>query len=257
MEARGDRTADQRPGGATPWRGYLAALVMVVLLAGGMFALDRWVAETITAATVINVAWFALVGGGFLLWARGAGAMTPVAGALGATVLIGGFTFYWTSVRDNEVNEDVVTATRSADSAQAQQALGGETASNEAAAVQAEAEPKPEPSGPANLTLASGEFAGADGHAGSGKATVIEQAGGDRTLTFTDFEVDPGAEVEVWLTPGPEETGDRIELGGLKGNVGDQQYEIPGDADLNEYGTVVLYCTPFTVRIAVAELDRA
>ncbi len=36
--------------------------------------------------------------------------------------------------------------------------------------------------------------------------------------------------------------------------MGDQQYEIPADADLKRYGTVVLYCTPFTVRIAVADL---
>lgn len=161
-------------------------------------------------------------------------------------------------MRDDEVSEDVVTATRSADSSQAQQALAGEAAATDKAAqVQGAADPKPDQSGPANLTLASGAFVGADGHAGSGEATVIEQTSGDRTLTFTDFEVDPGAAVEVWLTPGPEETGDRIELGGLKGNVGDQEYEIPGDADLNKYGTVVLYCTPFTVRIAVAELDRA
>ena len=57
--------------------------------------------------------------------------------------------------------------------------------------------------------------------------------------------------------PGPDEptspTGSSS--ASLKGNVGDQQYEIPADANLNHYGTVVLYCTPFTVRIAVAELS--
>ena len=74
-------------------------------------------------------------------------------------------------------------------------------------------------------------------------------------LTFTDFDVDPGAEVEVWLDhrAGPRPaTGSSC--GGLKGNVGNQQYEIPAGADLNRHGTVMLYCTPFTVRIAVAEL---
>ena len=60
--------------------------------------------------------------------------------------------------------------------------------------------------------------------------------------------------VEVWLTTGPNETSDRVDLGDLKGNVGDQQYEVPADADLERYSTVVLYCTPFTVRIAVADL---
>ena len=73
-------------------------------------------------------------------------------------------------------------------------------------------------------------------------------------LTFTDFDVDPGVEVEVYLTPGTDSVDDRVELGGLKGNVGDQQYEIPADADLRRYDTVILWCTPFTVRIAVAPL---
>ena len=77
---------------------------------------------------------------------------------------------------------------------------------------------------------------------------------GARKLTFTEFDVDPGAKVEVWLTRDESDVDDRVELGGLKGNVGDQQYEIPADADLGAYDTVVLYCTPFTVRIAVAPL---
>ena len=71
-----------------------------------------------------------------------------------------------------------------------------------------------------------------------------------RTSTSTQ-----GAQVEVWLTQGEASFDDRVELGGLKGNVGDQQYELPADADLTRYDTVVLYCTPFTVRIAVAPLS--
>jgi hypothetical protein len=84
---------------------------------------------------------------------------------------------------------------------------------------------------------------------------VVGQAGGERTLTFTDFEVDPAVQVEVWLTQGPDQTEDRVALGGLKGNVGDQQYEVPAGTDLTRYDTVMLYCVPFTVRIAVAELS--
>ncbi len=108
-----------------------------------------------------------------------------------------------------------------------------------------------------NVEVASGSFTGEDGHDGAGTATVIDQASGPQVLTFTDFDVDPGAAVEVWLTTGPNETSDRVDLGNLKGNVGDQQYEIPAGTDLAKYGTVVLYCTPFTVRIAVAPLKTA
>ena len=75
-------------------------------------------------------------------------------------------------------------------------------------------------------------------------------------MTFTRFDVDPGVDVDVYLVPGDgTDVSDRVELGNLKGNVGDQQYEIPADADLNRYGTVVLWCKPFTVRIAVAPLN--
>ena len=75
-------------------------------------------------------------------------------------------------------------------------------------------------------------------------------------MTFTEFDVDPGVDVDVYLVPGDgSDVSDRVELGNLKGNVGDQQYEIPADADLSRYGTVVLWCKPFTVRIAVAGLD--
>jgi hypothetical protein len=222
---------------------------MVALLVAGMFALDRWVAETMAAATLLNVAWFALVGGGFLFWARSRSATAPILGTLAATAAIGAFVFYWTGVRDERVDEDVVTAGQVADAGEAEQALAGEAGS-----PAREAKPKPQPSGP--VTLTTGMFTGVDGHDGSGDATVIEDDGA-RTLTFTDFDVDPGARVEVWLTPGPDQIDDRIELGELKGNVGDQQYEVPADADLNRYGTVVLYCTPFTVRIAVAPLARA
>jgi hypothetical protein len=97
-------------------------------------------------------------------------------------------------------------------------------------------------------------FTGQDGHAGMGTAEVVRDPDGDRTLTFSEFDVDPGVDVDVYLAPSVEGIDDGIQLGGLKGNVGDQQYEIPADADLREHDSVVLWCTPFTVRIATAEL---
>ncbi len=104
------------------------------------------------------------------------------------------------------------------------------------------------------MSLAAGSFTGQDGHAGSGKAEVIEAPGGERSLVFTEFDVDPGVDVEVYLTPDDSAVDDRVELGGLKGNVGDQQYGIPAGTDLSRYDSVVLWCTPFTVRIATSEL---
>ena len=106
------------------------------------------------------------------------------------------------------------------------------------------------------MVLAEGTFTGEDGHAGRGTATVVGHPDGSRSLTFTEFDVDPGVQVEVYLVPGDgSDVSDRVELGSLKGNVGDQEYEIPADADLMSHSTVVLWCVPFTVRIAVAPLS--
>ncbi len=219
--------------------------LMLVLIAGGSLVLQRDVAETITAALILSVVWAGLVAAGFLAYARPRGMLRPVMGALVVGALAAGVSFWYFSVRDEEVDEDVAMATQAAEPAQAEEGLA-------AGSSPAPAEKRPA----ANVRLASGSFKGVDGHSGRGTATVVQEAGGKRVLTFTDFDVSPGAEVEVWLTPDADETGDKLVLGDLKGNVGNQQYEIPADADLNRYGTVVLYCTPFTVRIAVADLGR-
>ena len=205
---------------------------MLALIAAGSVLLQREVAETMTGALILSVVWAGVVGLGFLAYARPRGLLRPVIGGLLIGAVIGGFSYWWFSVRDDEVDEDVVTAA----------AAPAQTADAKA---------------PVNLAEASGSFTGADGHDGSGTATVVREPSGDRKLTFTDFDVDPGAKVEVWLTTGPEETEEKVVLGDLKGNVGDQQYEVPADVDLSRHGTVVLYCTPFTVRIAVAPLKPA
>ena len=43
-----------------------------------------------------------------------------------------------------------------------------------------------------------------------------------------------------------------IHLGALKGNVGNQNYDIPADVDLSEYRSVVIYCVPFHVVFSTA-----
>ena len=89
---------------------------------------------------------------------------------------------------------------------------------------------------------------------GLGDAEVIGD-GDERVLTLTDLDVDPGPDVDVLLSASPENIDDAVDLGGLKGSAGNQQYAIPADTDIGRYSNVVLWCNPFTVRIAVAELD--
>ena len=112
--------------------------------------------------------------------------------------------------------------------------------------------------------VASGAFRDADSaHRGTGTATIL--TGGDRAiLRFTEFEVTNGPDLEVWLV----EAGDIqsssdvtasqwVSLGTLKGNVGDQNYDIPAGTDPNAYRSVVIWCEQFGVLFSPADLVPA
>ncbi len=217
----------QQGSGSARRRALFVALVVGAVIGIPMAILQRYIATTRGGAILLVLAWFVVSGIGlFLYFRRRPGSL--IAAATYAAVLLGTVAIgYWTGFRDTVVDEDVVVASARAPS-----------------------------SGRAPVELAQGEFAGADGHAGSGTASVVQEPSGQRLVTFTDFDVDPGVDVDVYLVPGDgSDVSDRVELGNLKGNVGDQQYEIPADADLSRYSTVVLWCKPFTVRIAVAKLN--
>lgn len=131
---------------------------------------------------------------------------------------------------------------------------------DEAAAVEVTAE-DPMPSEP--TLLASANFAGADEfHQGSGTASVYELGDGSQVLRFEDFTVTNGPALRVIVTPSVSEISrNQLEtdgyeyLGELKGNNGNQNYDVPEDLDLSsgEY-TVVIYCEPFHVVFATAAL---
>ncbi len=111
------------------------------------------------------------------------------------------------------------------------------------------------------LTVAQGQFAGADSsHQGSGTATILQQ-GDNRVLRFEEFMVTNGPDLHVILTKHPAPGGrsdvgeDYIDLGSLKGNMGNQNYEIPSDVDLAAYQGVVIYCVPFHVVFATVTMS--
>ena len=228
-------------------RRVLAPLWLLALIGVGSLVLQRWVAETKDAALVLSILWAGLVSIPFLLAARRRRELAvPVIGALVVGAVAGGFAYWYWSIRDTRVDEDVTVATVEVEGVAQAAALRGEPEQQRPAR-----EMPREP-----VMLAEGTFSGADGHSGSGVATVVGHPDGSRSVTFTEFDVDPGVKVEVYLVPGDgSDVSDRVELGSLKGNVGDQEYEIPADADLMTHHTVVLWCVPFTVRIAVAPLS--
>jgi hypothetical protein len=49
---------------------------------------------------------------------------------------------------------------------------------------------------------------------------------------------------------------DNVELGTLKGNQGDQNYDLPASADLNKYQAVAIYCERFHALFGVASLEK-
>jgi len=97
-------------------------------------------------------------------------------------------------------------------------------------------------------------------HGGSGTATLYELPDGSRVLRFENFRVTNGPELHVILTRNdnpvtPEDVGtDYIDLGPLKGNVGNQNYNVPSEIDFSQYQAVAIYCLPFQVVFSVATL---
>lgn len=103
----------------------------------------------------------------------------------------------------------------------------------------------------APVALAEARFAGADDfHQGRGTATVYELEDGSLVLRLTDFEVTNGPDLRVTLFDGSE----YLDLGALKGNIGDQNYQIPAGTDLADYSSVVIWCRAFDVVFATASL---
>ncbi len=95
-------------------------------------------------------------------------------------------------------------------------------------------------------------------HGAEGSATIYELPDGDRVLRFEDFRSKNGPDLHVYLsTEAPTSTfaglgANEIHLGALKGNVGNQNYDVPADVDLSQYRSVVIYCVPFRVVFSTA-----
>lgn len=104
-------------------------------------------------------------------------------------------------------------------------------------------------------TLVQGSFIGR-AHPTSGVAKVITD-GNQRFLRFEDFETDNGPDLNVYLTTTSPDGGvgdDYIDLGNLKGNIGNQNYELGPEVDLDRYTTVFIWCVRFSVAFGAAAL---
>jgi hypothetical protein len=122
-----------------------------------------------------------------------------------------------------------------------------------------EAQPALPAAAPATRTLSTGTFRSYE-HASSGRARVLQLADGRRYLRFEDFRTSNGPALKVYLSAasaaGPGDAFDDryLDLGDLKGNIGEQNYAIARNADLSRYRSVVVWCARFHVPFAAAPL---
>jgi len=109
--------------------------------------------------------------------------------------------------------------------------------------------------------LSSGRFHGV-AHKTTGTATIYRLADGKRVLRLTDFETSNGPDVQVYLVAAPDASDNEtvtkagfLHLGPMKGNKGNQNYDVPADADLGKYQAVTIWCRRFGVNFGTAPLS--
>ncbi len=102
-------------------------------------------------------------------------------------------------------------------------------------------------------------------HQTSGRATIYRATDGKQYLRLSDFTTSNGPDVHVLLVKAEDKALegeivkgdlDHVELGTLKGNQGDQNYDLPATADLNQYQAVAIYCERFHAIFGAAKLEK-
>ncbi len=117
-----------------------------------------------------------------------------------------------------------------------------------------------EPPAPQIVALAQGSFIPRGRYSGEGTATVLNDGSEQRFLRFENFSTDNGPDLRVYLSASSADgdsgafDDDFVDLGVLKGNIGDQNYEIPVGVDLSVYDTVVVWCVRFSSPFTAADL---
>jgi hypothetical protein len=101
-----------------------------------------------------------------------------------------------------------------------------------------------------------GEFidAGDGFHKAEGIAKVIDLTDGRTFLRLENLKTTNGPDLYVYLSTG-KDSSDIVNLGRLKGNIGNQNYEIPIGTDLSKYNTVLIWCKAFSTLFGSAQLS--
>jgi hypothetical protein len=105
-------------------------------------------------------------------------------------------------------------------------------------------------------TTYAGTFVGVnDGiHNAEGMAKVIPLDEASMILRLENFKATNGPDLYVYLAT-DNSASDFLDLGRLKGNIGNQNYDIPEGTDFSRYHTVLIWCKAFSVLFGSAELE--
>ncbi len=230
----------------------LAPPLVVLTLVAGVWFWSGVVAPGYWTAIGFGVAWFVVCS---MIFGRAGKARPELRRLLrgtflacSAVALVG---FWWTSIRETEVDEQVATGVPASQLAAADRG-GADPLAPQAEPASAAARPAPR----RNVVLLAGAVK-PESHSASGRARVVKLASGARKLTLSDgFQIDPGPKVRVYLATDASGTTYK-DLGELKGSKGTQQYAIAAKTNLARYDTVVFWCVPFSVSLASADLRPA
>jgi hypothetical protein len=114
-----------------------------------------------------------------------------------------------------------------------------------------------EPTLLANGNLRDGESF----HEGSGQVSIYQLEDGSQLLRLENLSVTNGPALHVYLSEHADpmngndvDSNGFVDLGNLKGNMGNQNYEIPDGTNISKIKSVVIYCKTFHVVFSVAAL---
>jgi hypothetical protein len=102
-------------------------------------------------------------------------------------------------------------------------------------------------------------------HDTSGEVRVVRHPDGRHQLELVNLDTSDGPDLRVWLSDQAVRAGTAgwrvfddgrwVELGELKGNKGNQVYDIPASADLASLRSVSIWCKRFSVSFGAAALS--
>ncbi|MFN8133285.1 MAG: DM13 domain-containing protein [Solirubrobacteraceae bacterium] len=215
----------------------LAAALAAALVGSTVLVVGQLLPGGETAKIVLAFLWLGGLGFGIGKLVKGRTDLR-VATRTAVVVAAGGIGAWWAlSLRDTTVDEALVPAAAPA-----------------APAANAPA-PDARPAAPAGpRLLAAGSFRSLE-HASSGRAELVSLPGGGTVLQFRRLMTDSGPDLRVYLATDASAS-KFVDLGGLKGNRGNQRYRVPAGA-ARRYDTALIWCRSFSVGFAAADLKAA